>query len=211
MGGGRLIHTRDRGVESYYTTKQPFWPFYAVPMRRFGVLVMSALALAACGSDDPKSAGKPDSAALKGSPAPLAALHSQGNELLGGGADAFKARLRELRGYPVVVNKWASWCGPCRGEFPYFQRQSQKLGKGVGFLGVDSNDNDGDARSFLSQFPVSYPSYKDGNLAIAAVFNGVQAFPTTAFYDKKGGLAYVHQGAYQSEQKLAADINRYAR
>src|SRR3954465_6543235 len=177
-------------------------------MRRMGVLVVCALALGACGSSDPKSAGKPDTEALEGSPPALAALHDQGNQLLGGGADAFKQRLRKLRGYPVVVNKWASWCAPCRGEFPYFQRQAQKLGRRTAFLGVNSDDNDGDARSFLRQFPVSYPSYKDGNLAIAAVFNGVQAFPTTAFYDKRGDLAFVHQGGYQSEQKLAADVRR---
>jgi cytochrome c biogenesis protein CcmG, thiol:disulfide interchange protein DsbE len=180
-------------------------------MRQIGVLVACALALGACSSDEPKSAGKPNQAALSGSPAPLASLHSQANQLLGGGADAFKRRLGELRGYPVVVNKWASWCPPCRGEFPYFQRQSQKLGKKVAFIGVDSQDTDSDARSFLRQFPVSYPSYRDGNLAVAAVFNGVQAFPTTAFYDAKGKLAFVHQGGYPSERKLAADIKRYAR
>jgi cytochrome c biogenesis protein CcmG/thiol:disulfide interchange protein DsbE len=180
-------------------------------MRRIGVLILCAVTLGACGSDSPESAGKPSSAALKGSPPPLAALHDQANRLLGGGPDAFKQRLRKLNGYPIVVNKWASWCGPCRAEFPYFQRQSQKLGKRMAFIGVNSNDSDSDARSFLRQFPVSYPSYSDGDLAIAAVFNGVQAFPTTAFYDKKGELAYVHQGAYASEQKLAADINRYGR
>jgi len=179
-------------------------------MRRFGVLALCALVLGACGSDSPKSADQVDTAALEGSPAPLAALHHQANQLLGGGANAFQARLRKLRGYPVVVNKWASWCGPCRAEFPYFQRQSARLGKRVAFLGVNSNDNDGDAKRFLGQFPVSYPSYSDGDLAIAAVFNGVQAFPTTAFYDEKGKLAYVHQGAYQGEAKLAEDINRYA-
>jgi cytochrome c biogenesis protein CcmG, thiol:disulfide interchange protein DsbE len=179
-------------------------------MRRLGLLALCTIALGACSSDQPKSAGKPNPAALQGSPAPLAGLHRQANELLGGGEDAFKRRLSALRGYPVVVNKWASWCGPCRGEFPYFQRQSQSLGKRVAFVGVDSQDNDGDARSFLGKYPVSYPSYKDGNLAIAAVFHGVQAFPTTAFYDRKGKLAFVHQGAYQSEPKLAADIKRYA-
>src|SRR3954471_11152790 len=180
-------------------------------MRRFGVFAMCTLALGACGSDSPKSAGKPDAAALEGSPAPLKALHDQGSDLLGGGAGAFKGRLAKLRGYPVVVNKWASWCGPCRGEFPYFQRESQTLGKKVAFLGVNSNDNDADARSFLRRFPVSYPSYSDGNLAIAAVFNGVQAFPTTVFYDRRGGLSYVHPGAYASEGKLAQDIQRYTR
>jgi cytochrome c biogenesis protein CcmG, thiol:disulfide interchange protein DsbE len=179
-------------------------------MRRIGVVAACALALGAC-SSEPKSAGEPSPEVLRGSPAPLAGLHRQANELLGGGAPAFKQRLRDLRGYPVVVNKWASWCGPCRGEFPYFQRQSQRLGKKIAFLGVNSQDNDGDARSFLRQYPVTYPSYRDGNLGIAAVFNGVQAFPTTAFYDRRGQLAFVHQGGYASEQKLKEDIDRYAR
>ena len=67
-----------------------------------------------------------------------------------------------------------------------FQAQSQKLGKRVAFLGVNSQDNDGDAREFLSEFPVTYPSYRDGELKIAAEFNAVQAFPTTAFYDEEG-------------------------
>jgi cytochrome c biogenesis protein CcmG/thiol:disulfide interchange protein DsbE len=180
-------------------------------MRRMGVLVTCALALAACGSPEPKSAGRPRAAALRGSPAPLASLHRQANQLLGGGADAFKRRLRGLRGYPVVVNKWASWCGPCRSEFPSFQRQSVTRGKRIAFLGVDAQDNDADARSFLRQFPVSYPSFRDGKLAIAAVFNGVQAFPTTVFYDRRGRIAFLHQGAYLNERKLAEDIDRYAR
>jgi len=180
-------------------------------MRCVGLIVVCALALAACGSSQPKSAGKPSPGALAGSPAPLAALHRQANQLLGGGPSAFKQRLRELRGYPVVVNKWASWCGPCRGEFPFLQRLSASLGRRVAFVGVNSQDNDGDARSFLGQFPVSYPSYSDGNLGIAAVFNGVQAFPTTAFYDRKGALSFVHQGAYATQGKLVQDIERYAR
>jgi hypothetical protein len=58
---------------------------------------------------------------------------------------------------------------------------------------------------------VSYPSYRDPNLGIAAVFNAVQAFPSTAFYDSRGGLAYVHQGGYATESKLSQDIERYAR
>ena len=49
----------------------------------------------------------------------------------------------------MVVNKWASWCGPCRAEFPFFQSQSVKRGKRIAFLGVDGNDNDADAAEFL--------------------------------------------------------------
>lgn len=168
-------------------------------------------ALAACGSDDQPPSATVQPSKRAGAPAPIAMLHSQANQLLDGGADAFEKRLERLRGYPVVVNKWASWCGPCRFEFPFFQRQATKRAKKVGFVGVDSNDNDGDARDFLADYPVPFPSYKDPNLEIAAVFNAVQAFPSTAFYDSKGKLAYVHQGGYSSEAKLAADIGRYAR
>ena len=173
-----------------------------------------ALLAAGCGAAEPKSAAPPAQTAAKalaGSPPALARLHRQANQLLGGEADAFKARLRELRGHPVVVNKWASWCPPCRGEFPFFQRESIKRGRTVAFIGVDGNDNDDDARTFLSRFPVSYPSYKDPQLGIAAVFHGVQAFPTTAFYDSRGRLAYLHQGGYASESTLSGDIGRYAR
>jgi cytochrome c biogenesis protein CcmG, thiol:disulfide interchange protein DsbE len=166
--------------------------------------------LAGCGSDDPPS--RPvDPAQLKGAPAPIASLHAQASELLDGGADAFEKRLASLKGYPVVVNKWASWCPPCRAEFPYFQEHAGRLAKKVAFIGVDSNDNDGDARDFLEDFPVPYPSYKDPKLEVAAVFKGQLAFPTTAFYDSKGELAYVKQGGYLKEQDFVDDLERYAR
>lgn len=150
-------------------------------------------------------------AQLEGAPAPLAAIHAQSSQLLGGGAKAFAARLRELRGYPVVVNKWGSWCSPCRAEFPAFQRASARYGKKVAFLGVDGEDNPGSARRFLRRSPVSYPSYVDDDLEIARRLKAVQAFPSTVFYDSKGEVAYIKQGSYPDEQALAADIRRYAR
>jgi cytochrome c biogenesis protein CcmG, thiol:disulfide interchange protein DsbE len=184
-------------------------------MARLLLPLVCACLLAACGSSGPDKSAGPSRAelqrALAGSPAPLASLHTQANRLVGGGTSAFKARLRTLRGHPVVVNKWASWCGPCRGEFPYFQHLGVRLGKRVGFVGVDANDNAPAARRFLHDFPVTYPSYSDPNLKVSAVFNAVQAFPTTAFYDPGGRLSYVHQGAYPSERKLGQDIDRYAR
>ena len=148
---------------------------------------------------------------LEGAPAPLAALHDQSSQLLGGGKNAFAKRLRGLRGHPVVVNKWGSWCAPCRAEFPALQRQSVKQGKRVAFLGVDGQDNDDNARKFLRKYPVAYPSYVDGDLSIARSFGAVQGFPSTVFYDRKGEIAYVKQGSYPSEAALARDIRRYAR
>jgi thiol-disulfide isomerase/thioredoxin len=176
-------------------------------------IVVCLLALAGCGSSGGSEAAKTPAPKLDltGAPAPLKQLYSRPNRLVSGGLPAYRAQLKRLRGTPVVVNKWASWCPPCRAEFPYFRDQAAKRARKTAFFGVDSNDNDGDARKFLASLPVGYPSFTDGNNKIAADFNGVQAFPTTVFYDRKGGVSFLHQGAYQSERKLAEDIDRYAR
>src|SRR4051794_33635736 len=163
--------------------------------------------------DTPKSTAPSASkvrAELAGAPTALAQLHTQGGQIIGGGAAAFKARLAELKGHPVVVNKWASWCGPCRAEFPDFQKASVKYGKRVAFVGVDGNDNHGDALKFLKQYPVPYPSYEDPSGEIAQVLNATVAFPTTVFYDRSGKVAYLHQGQYLTGGKLEQDIQRYA-
>ena len=182
------------------------------------VLVIAALAavgailLLTSGSNNPDAQRPEDAAAeraFRGAPAPLRGLYEDRNELLDGGPAAFEKRVAELRGYPIVVNKWASWCGPCRAEFPVFQKAAIQEAKRTAFLGVDSSDNDDQAREFLADFPLPYPSYKDPDLKVARVFNGVGAFPTTAFYDKTGKVAYVHQGPYETVDELLSDVRRY--
>jgi hypothetical protein len=76
---------------------------------------------------------------------------------------------------------------------------------------VNSNDSRSDAEDFLKEQPVPFRHFDDPRLEIAAVFNAVQAWPTTAYYDSKGKLSFVHQGPYTSEDDLAEDIERYAR
>lgn len=180
------------------------------------ILVAAAtLGLSACGSSD--GAGNPESRAsdyeraLAGAPPRLTELYEQGNELLGGEVDAFEARLRRLRGHPVVVNKWASWCGPCRHEFPFFQELAAKLGKRIAFLGINSKDSEHAARTFLEQFPVPYPSYSDPDHELGDLLQNAREFPVTAFYDSTGELVFVHRGGYASPSDLEADIKRYAR
>src|SRR3954451_17445425 len=163
------------------------------------VLVIGLSQAGSGGSAHPKSAAPSAAAASKelaGARSPLARLDAQAGRLLGGGPGGYKGRIAELKGHPIVVNKWASWCGPCRAEFPDFQKQSVKYGKRVAFLGVDGNDNRGDALKFLKQYPVAYPSYEDPSNTVAQTFNAVAAFPTTVYYDRSGKLSYIHQGQY---------------
>jgi thiol-disulfide isomerase/thioredoxin len=146
---------------------------------------------------------------LGGAPPALAALHQQANDLLPGGRDAFDARLRALRGHPVVVNVWGSWCAPCRVELPIIQRASLDWGKRVAFLGVDTSDNRHDAGKLLDQIPVTYPSYEDPNGKIFTRY-GLRGAPSTIYYDAAGKQTYLHQGQYLDRAQLDADIKRYA-
>ena len=109
-----------------------------------------------------------------------------------------------------MVNKWASWCGPCREEFPWFQRLSARYGKQVAFLGVDSQDSDDAAGTFLGEFPLPYPSYSDPEQAIGRRLEAARGLPDTSFFDTGGNLVFTRQGGYASQADLAADIRRYA-
>ncbi len=180
-------------------------------------LVALALALAplasGCGSQGAEGALPTPAqarAALAGSPARLAALHRQAGELLGGGVPAFDARLAALRGRPVVVNAWASWCGPCKRELPVLAHAAVRDGRRVAFLGVDVNDTSGDAHAFLHDHWIPYPSYVDQDFRIAASIGVRSGLPTTVFFTADGERAYVHQGPYRDEAALLADMRRYA-
>jgi len=146
---------------------------------------------------------------LSTAPAPLNGLYAQGNELIGGGKDAFEARLAELKGTPLVINKWASWCGPCQAEFPIFQAATLTHGKEVGFIGLNTGDKDPAARDFLAQRPLPFPSYTDPDAAIAYDREIAAGFPMTQFIGRDGEVAFTHTGPYTSEDQLEADIEKY--
>jgi cytochrome c biogenesis protein CcmG/thiol:disulfide interchange protein DsbE len=179
------------------------------------VVVVVVIGLSQTNSDN--SAPKPDTfdlaaarRALAGAPAPLATLHGRANALLPASQKVYDQEIASLRGHPIVVNKWASWCGPCRGEFPVLQSTSVKYGKRVAFVGLDASDNDHDASKFLKHFPVTYPSLVDRNSRIAQSLGIGRSFPTTVYYDARGKVQYIHQGPYTSDAGFAADIERYA-
>jgi thiol-disulfide isomerase/thioredoxin len=147
---------------------------------------------------------------LAGSPPALAALHTQGGALLDGGARALHARLAALKGYPVVINKWASWCVPCKQEFEAFQRASAEYGRRVAFLGLDSGDTShADGVAFLRSFPVSYPSYYDPSGSLGEEITDSPFTPVTLFI-ARDGRRFPRQGQYPSLAKLKRDVQRYA-
>lgn len=196
--------------------KSPCGKLSAVRLRTWSIAVLVACPLlAGCGGGQAHSAAPSkgsEEAAFKGSPPALAALHSQANKLLGGGVKAFQARMTSLKGYPVVVNKWASWCGPCQTEFPAFQQAAVKFGRKVAFLGIDGKDGNGSASAFLRRFPVSFPSYRDPNESIARAYQASTYYPQTLFFTSHGHTRYVfdHAGPYENAAALEKDIQRYA-
>lgn len=182
------------------------------PLPALAVLALAILFASGCGGSEGGDYGgsHPDYAkALAGAPAPLAALYAQGGQLLDGGTDAYEERIARLRGHPVVVNVWASWCVPCRQEFPVLQKLSARYGKKVAFLGVNSFDSDDAAATFLREEPVPYPSYTDPDKEILRSLGGT-GYPDTAFYARNGELLYLKQGPYRDGSELEADVRRYA-
>ncbi len=146
---------------------------------------------------------------LDGAPPALAALHGQANDLLPGARKALQARVRALRGHPVVINVWAAWCVPCRIELPVIQQASLDYGKRVAFVGVDLRDNRGAAAKLLRDIPLTYPSYEDPDGKVANGYRLVGT-PSTIFYDAAGKQTYIHQGQYLDRAQLDDDIKRYA-
>ncbi|HXB66255.1 MAG TPA: redoxin domain-containing protein [Solirubrobacteraceae bacterium] len=176
------------------------WPSVASLVREVHAALQRPL------SSPPSAAGAAKE--LADSPPALAALHRQAGQLLNGGFRALSARLRALRGYPVVLNVWASWCPPCKKEFPLFAAAAARYGRRVAFLGADYEDSPGEARPFLAGHPVSYPSYEasSGQLSPLATITGT---PTTIFIDAAGRVAHVHIGQYAAQGSLDLDVESY--
>jgi peroxiredoxin len=106
-------------------------------------------------------------------------------------------KLSELRGKVILINFWASWCGPCRQEMPVLDelyRHYRPLDFTI--LGVNVEQNSDDAKSLLKDVPVSFPILFDTENKISKLYD-VKGMPSTVLVDRDGNIRYVHMG-YQS-------------
>jgi cytochrome c biogenesis protein CcmG/thiol:disulfide interchange protein DsbE len=138
---------------------------------------------AACGSDAPQ--------ARIGEPAPPIAATA---------LDGSAVDLADYKGHPLVVNFWASWCVPCRNEFPMFEEQLATLGPadGLEILGVLYKDDPGSAQKFVDATGASWPSVMDPDGSIAKAYRTV-APPQTYFIDADGILRGIQIGEVRPE------------
>lgn len=163
-----------------------------------GLLVGAVLLLTACGST---AAPPPDPEAR-----PAIFLPRDRLELPEFGFEEFRRLLVELRGTPVVVNIWASWCPPCLVEAPDLARVSREFEGRVQFLGVDILDDRRAAREFILRFDWPYPSVFDPNGEIRDRL-GYIGQPITVIYDRRGDVAFEWTGTVTADL-LRAEIRK---
>jgi cytochrome c biogenesis protein CcmG, thiol:disulfide interchange protein DsbE len=120
-------------------------------------------------------------------------------------APGAKLALADLKGKPLVVNFWASWCIPCKDEAPALQKSFEKYrSQGLVVLGVDAQDFRGDAKRFARRFGVTYPIVYDGKGSTLGKW-GVTGFPETFFVDRSGHLVGERiQGGIDTDRNKAA-------
>ncbi|MDR5703865.1 MAG: TlpA disulfide reductase family protein [Armatimonadota bacterium] len=109
--------------------------------------------------------------------------------------DGGKLVLTDLRGKVVVLNFWASWCGPCRDEAPLLEKVWREYrDRGVMVVGVNIQDLESAARKFIQEFRITYPNVRDGDGHIAKKY-GVTGVPETFFIDRSGRIVQKFPGA----------------
>ncbi|HEU5033568.1 MAG TPA: TlpA disulfide reductase family protein [Mycobacteriales bacterium] len=121
-------------------------------------------------------------------------------------------RLGGLRGRPLVLNIWGSWCRPCQKETKFFAQAYDEMKPGVRFLGVDTEESDPDsALDFAAHVspPMRYPSVLDEDRKVLIELHGPIAVPSTVFVRADGTVVKQVSSAYDSLAQLRADIARY--
>lgn len=110
-----------------------------------------------------------------------------------------KLSLSDLKGKPVVLNFWATWCGPCKQEMPLFERTWNEFkDKGLVLIGINVMDDKGNAKRFIESFGITYTNLYDSSGEVSSSY-GVIALPATFFIDKEGKIYKKNYGPFLGE------------
>ena len=122
--------------------------------------------------------------------------------------DGGRLSLSELKGQVVMINFWATWCGPCRQEMPLLQQiQAKYEPLGFTLVGINVEPDSTEAEAWLTKVPVSFPILFDRQNTVAESF-GVVGMPSTVFIDRSGNVRYVHRGYKPGDEARYADMVR---
>ena len=146
-----------------------------IALRLLGVAALAALPVFATSVDSIRT----------GAPAPAFQLASNTGK---------PVNLDSLKGQIVLVNFWASWCGPCRKEMPILEQLNRQFhNKGVTLIGVNVEPNSAAAADWLKATPVSFPILFDTDSKVSKLYQ-VEGMPNTVILDRKGNVRYIHRG-----------------
>jgi thiol-disulfide isomerase/thioredoxin len=102
--------------------------------------------------------------------------------------------LDQLKGQVVMINFWASWCGPCRTEMPLLDQMYKRYSSlGFTLIGVNVEEDIRDAEKLLASMPVTFPVVFDRQSTVSKLYD-VNAMPSSVFIDRKGNVRYLHRG-----------------
>jgi peroxiredoxin len=115
-------------------------------------------------------------------------------------------RLEEYRGQVVLINFWASWCGPCRQDMPLLDRQHQRyVDPGFAVHGVNVEGEEAPARDLINKIPVTFPVLIDAGQLVSELYK-LEAMPSTVVVDRDGVVRYIHRGYKPGDEAKYVEV-----
>ena len=159
------------------------------------LLLLATVLIAGCSSGSNPGRSNPDEGSLPSNLAPDFNLKDLNGQ---------EVTLSEFRGSPVMLNFWATWCGPCRTEIPLIQEifeDEEWSDKGLVILTIDGGETASVVEEFVNKYGASFPVLLDKTQEVFRNYN-IRAIPSTFFIDKNGIISIVKIGAFTSKQQI---------